>query len=98
VLHAHPGNGLVGQIVIEDIVRLPEIRLDRSRILVECRMPLIAVAAEKAVKYSKPRPLGHGAVESKPDRQKLAKRFGADVVIDPTKGDLEEAARPARRI
>jgi threonine dehydrogenase-like Zn-dependent dehydrogenase len=30
------------------------------------------------------------AVESKPDRQKLAKRFGADVAIDPTKGDLVE--------
>jgi threonine dehydrogenase-like Zn-dependent dehydrogenase len=30
------------------------------------------------------------AVESKPDRQKLAKRFGADVVVDPTQGDPVE--------
>jgi threonine dehydrogenase-like Zn-dependent dehydrogenase len=30
------------------------------------------------------------AVESKPDRQKLALRFGADVVVDPTTGDPVE--------
>jgi isopropanol dehydrogenase (NADP+) len=42
------------------------------------------------------RMLGAGlviAVDSKPDRQKLAKRFGADVIIDPTKGDLVEEIR-----
>lgn len=30
------------------------------------------------------------AVESKPDRQKLARRVGADVVVDPTRGDPVE--------
>jgi threonine dehydrogenase-like Zn-dependent dehydrogenase len=30
------------------------------------------------------------AVESKPDRQKLAKRFGADLIVDPTRGDTVE--------
>lgn len=39
------------------------------------------------------RVLGAGlviAVESKPDRQKLAKRFGADVVVDPGKEEVVE--------
>ena len=31
------------------------------------------------------------AVESKPDRQELARRFGADVIIDPTDGDAVQA-------
>jgi threonine dehydrogenase-like Zn-dependent dehydrogenase len=30
------------------------------------------------------------AVESKPDRQQLASRFGADVIVDPTQGDPVE--------
>jgi len=30
------------------------------------------------------------AVESKPDRQKLATRFGADLIVDPTKGNTVE--------
>ncbi|HXR24747.1 MAG TPA: zinc-binding dehydrogenase, partial [Candidatus Binataceae bacterium] len=30
------------------------------------------------------------AVESKPNRQKLAKRFGADLIVDPTSGDTVE--------
>jgi isopropanol dehydrogenase (NADP+) len=30
------------------------------------------------------------AVESKPDRQKLARRFGADLVVDPARGDTVE--------
>jgi threonine dehydrogenase-like Zn-dependent dehydrogenase len=35
------------------------------------------------------------AVESKPDRQKLAKKFGADLVVDPSKGDPVEAIMSA---
>ena len=30
------------------------------------------------------------AVDSKPDRQELAKKMGADVVVDPTQGDAVE--------
>ena len=42
------------------------------------------------------------AVESKPDRQALARRFGADVIVDPSKGDpvqaiLAEDGRHRRR-
>jgi threonine dehydrogenase-like Zn-dependent dehydrogenase len=33
------------------------------------------------------------AVESKPDRKELAKRVGADVVVDPTQGDVVEQIR-----
>ena len=38
------------------------------------------------------------AVESKPDRAALAKKLGADVVIDPLQGDVAEQIHQLRTV
>src|SRR5262249_5720296 len=58
VLHLHPGDRLVGQIVIENIIGFSEVRLDWSCVFVQCRMPLVAVAAEETVKILKAQTAG----------------------------------------
>ena len=59
VLHPHPGDRLIRQVPIEDVVRVAEIRLDRRRVLIQRRMPLIAVAAEETVEVLKAEAVGH---------------------------------------
>jgi len=50
MLHPHPVDRLVGEIDVEDVVGLADIGLDRLGVLIERRMPLVAVAAEEAIK------------------------------------------------
>ena len=59
VLHPHPGDRLVRQVMVEDVIRIAEIGLDRHGVLVQRRMPLVGVAAEEAVEVLEARPLGH---------------------------------------
>src|SRR5262249_32294084 len=50
VLHLHPGNRFVGQITVEYVIGLSEIRLNWPGVLIQSRMPLIGVASDEAVK------------------------------------------------
>src|SRR5262245_42404120 len=49
VMHAHPCNRFVCEIAIQNVAWVAEIRLNRRGVLVQCRMPLVAVAAEEPV-------------------------------------------------
>jgi hypothetical protein len=49
MLHTHPSNRLVGEIAVKDVVAVAKIGLDRFRVLVQRRVPLVAVTAEEAV-------------------------------------------------
>src|SRR5262249_45691861 len=53
MLHPHVSNGLIREIVIENVIWLPFVRFDRHRVLVERRMPLIAVAANESIEILK---------------------------------------------
>jgi len=53
VLHPHPGDRLIGEIDVEDVIRLAHIRFNRRHVFVQRRVPLVAVAAEEAVKVLK---------------------------------------------
>jgi hypothetical protein len=53
VLHTHPRNCLIGQIAVEYVVRVAQIRLDRRGILVQRRVPLVTVAPNEPVEVFK---------------------------------------------
>src|SRR5215475_12578177 len=50
MLHPHPGNCLIGEIDVQNVVGVAEIRLDRRRVFIQRWMPLVAVAAEESIK------------------------------------------------
>src|SRR6516225_5083008 len=59
MLHLHPSDRLVCQIVIEYVVGLTKIGFNRPGVFVERRMPLVAVATNESVeilKYQSARP------------------------------------------
>ena len=49
MLHAQPVDGLVREVVVEDVIRIAEVGLDRLCVLVEGRVPLIGISADEPV-------------------------------------------------
>src|SRR5262249_15836846 len=50
LLHPHPVDRFVRKIMVEDIIRLSKIGLDGPRVLVQSRVPLVAVAPKESIK------------------------------------------------
>jgi hypothetical protein len=52
MLHPHPADRLVRQIMVEDVIGISKVGagLNRPGVLIQSRMPLIGVASEKSIK------------------------------------------------
>jgi len=59
MLHANPIDGAIGHVVDQNVVGVSERRQNRLRVLEKRRVPVVCVASEESVKYSKPSPPGH---------------------------------------
>src|SRR5262249_17700089 len=82
VLHAHPPNGLIGEIGIQDVVGFSRVRLDRLDVFVQRREPVVCFCANEAVEVFEAKagwpkilwsglagtPVGHGVVLPEPRR------------------------------
>ncbi len=71
-LRPDPADRLVGQIAVEDVVRIADRRLDRRGVLVERRGPLVGVALHEAVEVLEAEP-GRPAIE-RPARSQFPQR------------------------